>query len=82
MRSGHKQHSGNDNNSTSDLVRSQHMSVDAMSSASSGQYAESDVYAVYDDPCKRTLLLMLSHAHDLPRSSSQHPGAYDLKSPL
>ena len=80
-RSAHKQKFGDGDTSTSDLVRSQHMSVDAISSASSGQYAESDVYAVYDDPCKRRLLLILSHANDFPCSFSQRCSAYDIKSP-
>ncbi|KAF9048030.1 hypothetical protein BDZ89DRAFT_1126991 [Hymenopellis radicata] len=49
MRSVHQHHSDEDVIS-SDPRREHHMSVGASSSASSGQYTESDVYAVYDDP--------------------------------
>ncbi|KAF8918325.1 hypothetical protein CPB85DRAFT_1281481 [Mucidula mucida] len=50
MRSVHKHHS-DEEVLYSDPRREHHMSMGASSSSSSGQYTESDVYAVYDDPC-------------------------------
>ncbi len=39
------------------------MSMGASSSSSSGQYTESDVYAVYDDPCKYPISLCGMSSH-------------------